>query len=439
MSGRYFVQSFGCRVNQADSAGLVEALPAGLLPTQDATQADVVVLNTCTVTHRSDADVRKTVRRIHRDNPAARIIVTGCYAQRDPEGAQALSGVSAVVGTAERSRLPILVERYQSEAPAEPELYYSEVDRIDPARLPPVDPVSTVLGRTRPFVKIQDGCDAYCSYCIIPSVRGRGRSAAPEAIEGAMLRLIAEGYAEIVIAGVHLGRYGLGPGADIPLDQLIARLLELPGLQRLRLSGVEPMAFSPRLIELAAKDPRLCPHFHLPLQAGSDRVLKKMGRPYSAEDYLKITERMKASLPHACLGSDLIVGFPGETEADLERSMEVLEAAEVDHLHVFSYSDRAGAPATKLKDKVDPRIVKERSQRLHAFAKRRWRAFLERNLGSRRHALILGPNPKAPGQLSALADNYLPLSLPAEGLSQHQLVEVEVTALTERGAMGRPS
>lgn len=406
MAGRYFVETFGCRVNQADSAGTIAGLDPSLRLADSASEADVVVLNTCTVTHRSDADVRKSVRRIQRENPKARIIVTGCYAQRDPEGAKAL-GVAAVVGTAHRSRLPVLVERYQDSPPAETEVFFSEIDRVDPALLPPVDPVSTVTGKTRPFVKIQDGCDAYCSYCIIPSVRGRGRSAAPSKVEAAVQTLIQDGYQEVVIAGVHLGRYGLGPGSDITLDRLLERLLALPGLGRLRLSGIEPMAFSERIIDVALNHPKLCPHFHLPLQSGSDRILKRMGRPYRAEAYVKLAAQIKAALPEVCLGTDLIVGFPGETEAEFEDSLAVIRAAGIDHLHVFSYSDRSGAPAAKLKNKTDPRAIKARSQAARALGEAQWQAFLARNLGSFRDVLRLGQH-EGPLQLG-LADNYLPV------------------------------
>ena len=248
---RYCVQTFGCRVNQADSAGLAAELDAAsFVRTATWQDADVVVLNTCTVTHRSDTDVRKAVNRLQRENPQAKVVVTGCYAQRDPQALVQLGGVSAVVGNAHKAALPSIVEDLLDRAATTGEPRASEMTAVvhtpmgprDPVELPPVEPVTTVLDRTRPFVKIQDGCDAHCTYCIIPEVRGRARSAPPESIVDAVRTLIADGWQEIVLAGVHLGTYAGGP-QDTSLTQLTRDILAVPGLGQLRLSCIEPMAF----------------------------------------------------------------------------------------------------------------------------------------------------------------------------------------------------
>jgi threonylcarbamoyladenosine tRNA methylthiotransferase MtaB len=436
---RYFVHTFGCRVNQADSAQVAAALDGEAMErTTSHHDADVVVLNTCTVTHRSDADVRKAVNRIRRENPAAKVIVTGCYAQRDPEGAAALSGVSAVIGNAHRSRLPVVASALVAPGPAgAPVVIHTPMDGVDPAELPTVEPVTTVLDRTRPFVKIQDGCDACCTYCIIPAVRGRARSATPQDVLRAVESLVAQGYVEIVLAGVHLGTYGQAMEPPVGLEALVQQVLQVEGLVRLRLSCIEPMAFPVALAELAAADPRLAPHFHLPLQSGSDRVLKRMVRPYRAQEFAALVSRIRAHVPGACIGTDVIVGFPGEDdEAFAETCAFVEEASGLDYVHVFSYSDRDGVPATRLGPKVDPRIIKARSGALHEVSARLWTRYLDAQVGQVRPGVSLEREGGVPGRVEVLTDNYVPVEVDAQGLLPNRDVRVRITARDGHRARG---
>lgn len=437
---RYFVHTFGCRVNQADSAGVAAALDVGTLErTTTAAEADVVVLNTCTVTHRSDTDVRKAVRRIKRDNPAAEVIVTGCYAQRDPAGAAALEGVSAVVGNAHKSRLPVIASDLLTRpkgTDTAPVVVHTPMDGVDPDTLPSVEPVTTVLDRTRPFVKIQDGCDAVCTYCIIPAVRGRARSAAPEDILRAVETLVGKGYVEIVLAGVHLGTYVGAPDDPAGLGELVRRVLDVPGLVRLRLSCIEPMAFPEDLLDVAAADRRLAPHFHLPLQAGHDRTLKRMVRPYRTVDYAALLGRIRDKVPDAAIGTDVIVGFPGETEAEFEASCDFIEGSALDYVHVFSYSDRDGVPSTRLGPKVDPRIVKERSGALHRVSDRLWQGFLQRQIGAVRPAVSLQRNEHDPSRVDVLTDNYVPVKIEHPTLDGNADVRVRIEGVEGKFAVG---
>lgn len=406
---RYFVSTFGCRVNQADSAGLAAELEAGgFSRAKSPKQAEVVVLNTCTVTHRSDADVRKAVARLQREAPGAKVMVTGCFAQRAPEEAAAILGVSAVVGNAHKSRLPILARDVaEAPAPGAPTVHHSAMELYDGGSLP-VEPTTTVLDRTRPFVKIQDGCDAHCTYCIIPEVRGRARGADPAKVIASMNTLIARGYFEIVLAGIHLGTYGFTEkdGREVGLEELLRRVLEVPGLGRLRLSCIEPMAFPTEVFRLAAEDGRIAPHFHLPLQAGSDRILKRMGRPYRSAAFVELLEEARRTLPHACLGTDVIVGFPGETEEDFQKTLEVVESSPLDYVHVFSYSDREGTPSTRLDAKVDPRHVKDRASRLIRLSEKKWAYRLDGQLGRVLPALVLEPDRRRPGWVRALTESF---------------------------------
>lgn len=437
-AGRYYVQTFGCRVNQADSAGIAAELEASALTRgRSSLDADVVVLNTCTVTHRSDTDVRKAVHRLQRENPSAKVIVTGCYAQRDPASVASLEGVSAVVGNGHKRALPVLVEQLLGGGcGSAPVVVHSPMEDVDPLELPPVDPVTTVLDRTRPFVKIQDGCDAACTYCIIPAVRGRARSATPEAVVDAVRTLVAQGWVEIVLAGIHLGTYGAGLGGGETLVSLVRRVLEVEGLVRLRLSCIEPMAFPLELVDMAAADRRLAPHFHLPLQSGSDRVLKRMVRPYRASELAAVFREVRDRLPDACLGTDAIVGFPGEGEDDFEATVAFVEESGIDYVHVFSYSDREGTPSTRLGPKVDPRIIKERSTRLHEVGSRLWARRLDRQLGRTLSVVTLERGEPGPW-IEALSEGYCPVRLLAPELAANRLVDAVIERREGHRLIGR--
>jgi threonylcarbamoyladenosine tRNA methylthiotransferase MtaB len=431
MRGRYYVATFGCRVNQSDSQGFeAELESAHLERARSHHEADVVVINTCTVTHRSDTDVRKLVHRIQRDNPAARIVISGCYAERDPAALARLPGTSAVLGNAHKEELGALVGALlkDGERSSAPVIVHTAIETLTREDLPPVNPVASVVDRTRPFVKIQDGCDAACTYCVIPSVRGAARSAEPSRVIEVVESLIRQGYFEIVLAGVHLGTYGLGLTPPETLVGLVERVLALEGLGRLRMSCIEPMAFPLELAKIAGRDPRLAPHFHLPLQAGTDRVLKRMGRPYRTEEYRSILDAIREAVPNACIGTDVIVGFPGETDAEFEESCRFIEGAGLDYLHVFSYSDRPGVPSTRLSDKVEPRIVKERSVALHEIARRLWTSFLDRQLGRTLSAVTLERDVRNPRVIEALTENYCPVVCEDPALEPNREVKLYIRA-----------
>lgn len=407
------VATFGCRVNQADSEGITSVLKSRDLAFVDShADADVVVINSCTVTHRSDADIRKLVHRVQRDNPKAKVVVAGCYAQRDPGALIQLGGTAAIVGNSHKDQLGSVIDRLLQEdlheLSHEPIVLRSEMSAMLTEDLPPVDPVTVINDRTRPFVKIQDGCDAACTYCVIPDVRGAARSAPADRVVAAVQKLVDQGYFEVVIAGVHLGTYA---AEGETLDGLVTRVLdEVSGLGRLRVSCIEPMAFPIELADLA-RDRHLAPHFHLPLQSGCDAVLKRMGRPYRAADYAAIIDAIRERVPHACIGTDVIVGFPGETDAQFEETVEFVKSVGLDHLHVFSYSDRPGVPSTKLDSKVDPRFVKRRARRLCDVSEALWRAFLDRQVGRTLDALTLQVDKRDPSLIEALSDGYCPIRL----------------------------
>lgn len=405
-AGKFFVQTFGCRANQADSAALLEDLVEHRYAQTDSLQdADFVIVNSCTVTHRSDQDVRQWIRRAHRENPGAPILVTGCYAQREPQELTRLEGVRWVVG----NELKTTLSRFLRAEREKPQLFSTDISKARELHLAPawMDP-----GRTRPFLKIQDGCDACCAYCIIPVVRGAGRSVPPEEVLATVRRLVEDGYKEIVLTGIHLGSYGRKLETPVHLAALIEQILKTPGMRRVRLSAIEPMRFSKELVHLAIDNPRLAPHFHLPLQSGSNRILSLMKRPYTAERYSEWIHYIHERVPDAALGTDVLVGFPGETDEDHARTTRLVEMLPLTYLHVFPFSDRPGTAATSMPGHLDPRSIAQRARQLREISEVKRQRFAQRFLGKVRSAVTLSETQE--GFRTALTDNYIEVRVPAE-------------------------
>ena len=400
--GKYFVQNFGCRATQADGAALETLLSAkGLERSEERSDAELVVLNTCTVTSEADQDVRQTIRRVHRENPSARILVTGCYAQRAPEELAAMPGVEWVVGNSHKTQIADLVTL--DSAPT----YHANIRVGDIFAQHDFlsAPVEDAAGdRTRPNLKIQDGCNNRCSFCIIPFVRGRSRSAPADRVVE-QVRGLAARYRELVLSGINLGRWGREPGSGMRLADLIRRLLDETEVERLRLSSVEPMDFSDDLLGLMADSPRIAKHVHAPLQSGSDRTLRRMHRKYRPRHYADRVARARALMPDAAIGADVMVGFPGETDADFRESCRFMEEQPFTYLHVFTYSERPGTPAADDRASVPMAVRKERNRVVRELAAVKNRTFRERMVGRTLSAVTLH-EPR-----TALSDNYLKISL----------------------------
>jgi threonylcarbamoyladenosine tRNA methylthiotransferase MtaB len=424
---RFYVKTFGCRASQADGAALESALSAkGLAQTGAAADADLVVLNTCTVTATADDELRQTVRRIHRASPEARILVTGCYAQRAPEEIAALPGVWLVAGNSHKTQIPDLVS---SEAP-----YHSqitgfgriEVGDIFEQRAFLSSPVEDALGgRSRPNLKIQDGCNNRCSFCIIPYVRGRSRSSPAEQVIEQVKRL-AEKYKEVVLSGINLGRWGRDLDSRLRLVHLVQRLLEETPVERLRLSSVEPMDFSDELLELMANSGRIAEHVHAPLQSGSDTVLRRMHRKYRPRHYAGRIEKARALMPECAVGADVMTGFPGETDAEFEESRAFIESLPFTYLHVFTYSERPGTPAAESAAPVPMEARKRRTHVLRDLAARKNREFRASMAGRTLSAVTIEDGH------TALSGNYLKIAL-ASKRDPNRIVDVRVGGLTTDG------
>ncbi len=394
------MKNFGCRASQADGAAIEAGLAAkGLAAASELGEADLVVLNTCTVTSTADDEVRQTVRRIHREHPDARILVTGCYAQRAPQEIAALSGVSMVIGNSHKARIPDLV--------AGSLLYHGQiqVEDIFAQRDFLSAPVEDASGdRTRPNLKIQDGCNNRCSFCIIPFVRGRSRSAPPEQVV-AQVRSLARKYREIVLSGINLGRWGRDLDGRIGLAAMLRRLLDETPVERLRLSSVEPMDFSDELLSLMAESPRIAKHVHAPLQSGSDSVLRRMHRKYRPHHYAARILKARECMPDCAVGADVMTGFPGETDSEFEESRAFIESLSFTYLHVFTYSERPGTPAAESRSQVPIALRKQRTHTLRDLAARKNLEFRREMIGRTLSAVTIENG------RTALSGNYLKIML----------------------------
>ena len=464
----FFVQNFGCRATQADGAAIEHQFEEqGLTRADSISKASIVVLNTCTVTAAADQDARSAIRRTHRENPAAQIVVTGCYAQRSPEELATLPGVAQVIGNSHKHQLAEIAVRDSllRPAPAPPHssafvplrtlaapasssrrpstndqrpIFVSDIFAHTELLAAPV--FDAPNKRTRPNLKVQDGCDNRCSFCVIPYVRGQSRSLKLDQVLREVNSLVAAGYRELVISGINLGRWGrdldpaqFSPAAtegfadfveisrrpttgDWRLTSLIHAILDCTSLEKLRISSVEPMDWTDELISLVASSARIAKHAHVPMQSGSDAVLRRMHRKYRPWHYREKIARISAAMPAAALGADVMVGFPGETDSEFEETRRMIEELPFTYLHVFTYSARPGTPAAELPRHVPVQVARERNRILRELGEQKKLAFQRSFIGHTVQAITLSCGADAPDCkpggapfTEALTDNYLKL------------------------------
>ena len=418
----FHIEQFGCRATQADGAAIErQLLERGWALARSAETADVVVLNTCTVTAAADAQARDAIRKLHTHSPDTRIVVTGCYAQRAPEELAALPGVSYVVGNSHKPQIPGLLTHtlrapgLANFVPAENLLAPILTGDIFEQHNVVVAPVLGGEGNhTRPTLKIQDGCNNRCAFCVIPFVRGRSRSLPAQSVVEEIRKLTGSSYKEIVLSGINLGAWGrdLTPRHDF-LD-LLKQILDETSVERLRLSSIEPLDVSRDLILLFASTPRLAEHFHMPLQSGSDRILAAMHRWYRSEHYARRVELIREHLPHAAIGADVITGFPGETAGDHAATLEFIERRSFTYLHVFSYSSRPGTRAAPLPNHIAPNIIKQRARQLRDISEAKSATFYRSQSGRTLSAITLRHSSDVPDSTEwtpGLSSNYLKLRI----------------------------
>jgi threonylcarbamoyladenosine tRNA methylthiotransferase MtaB len=408
---KYAVVTFGCRVNQADSLCIEDDLRARGCTAVSPEEADLIVVNTCSVTASADQSARQVIRRMARANPAVRVVVTGCYATRRPEELSDLSNVIRVVGNQSKDAL---VHSIAEEVGLTTSERFGDGEGPCGTTLEP-----GVAGRTAFTLRVQTGCNERCSYCIIPRTRGACRSRPLEYVLRDVRLAVAAGYKEVGITGVHLGSYGRDLEDGSSLARLVRTLAAVEEDVLFRISSLEPMDCTDELVDVVASSPRIAPHFHLPLQSGSDDILRMMRRPYTASYYGRLVTRITTLLPDAAIGSDMIVGFPGETAEHFAETLAMLESIPLTYLHVFPYSDRPGTAASQLRPKVDGMEVRERARRVRAIGERMTLRFRESQIGRVARALTVDH-----GQ-SVVTVNYLKLRLD-ERTTRNKWVQVRV-------------
>ncbi len=412
--------TLGCKTNQFESAAMQESLQkAGfhIVPFDEG--AELVIVNTCTVTNATDAQSRNLIRRARRLNSTCRVIVTGCYAQIDPDALHDLPGVSLVIGNEEKQRLLDYLKSDLDSTTVD----VSDIRLAESVCLPPL---TSFAGRSRAFVQIQNGCDAFCSYCIIPYARGASRSAPPDEILQQISELIESGYREIVLTGIHIGGYGADLQLPLTLNELVKRIELETGIHRLRLGSIEPTELTDELLETVASSQVLCPHFHIPLQSGDNNILQRMGRNYTRDVFARLVCKIGEAMPSAAICLDVITGFPGETDQEFENTFDFIKGLSITDLHVFPYSKRPGTPAATLPDQVPGNISKERAERLRHLAGEKHRLFAESFVGKDLDVVVEAGAKK--GFLKGISRNYLDIRFPGESTLAGQCVWVRPIA-----------
>lgn len=377
--------TLGCRVNQYDTDAMRGLfIQSGYTPVDFDEKADIYVINTCSVTNMGERKSRQLIRKAKRTNEDAYIIVTGCYAQLAPEAIATIDGVNLVIGTNNRHRVVELVEQLEST-----EKQISIVRNImEQATFEEMPLYGNEIDKARAFMKIQEGCNNYCTFCIIPYTRGNLKSRRVEDIVKEAKRLVEHGYHEIVLTGIHLGNYGIELLEKPNLAHVVKALLEIPGLERIRLGSIESVEVSEELVDLMAKDPRFCTHLHLPLQAGSDHILKLMNRHYNLQEFKDLIARLRSRIPGLAITTDIIAGFPGETDEDFEETMRTVEEIGFTHIHAFPYSKREGTPAATMEDQVPEAVKKTRVALLKSLGQKGLQKFAEQMIGKPAEILI---------------------------------------------------
>jgi threonylcarbamoyladenosine tRNA methylthiotransferase MtaB len=425
---RVALHTLGCKLNFAETSTLGgQFLDRGFEVVPFSEPAEVYVLNTCSVTERADRECRQLVRRALRRSPDALVVVTGCYAQLAPEEIASIEGVDFVLGTKEKSSLFQYLGNLEKQPT--PQLFVSDIgDAVSfgPAMSGPA------TDRTRAFLKIQDGCDYQCTFCTIPLARGASRSQAVETTVQQARNLIRQGYKEIVLTGVNVGDYGRKIEAD--LHSLLKELVTLEGLTRIRISSIEPNLLTPGLLAFIADHETVCRHFHIPLQSGSDAVLRRMRRRYTSGMYSELIHRVRETFPEAGIGADVIAGFPGETEEEFEETHKLLAELPVSYLHVFTYSERPNTPAATHGNPVPVAVRARRNEQLRILGQRKRTLFAGHHAGRRVH--VLAESTVEGGMRFGFTDSFLRVGFPAAGTEENQLVDVTITGMEEGHCLG---
>jgi len=424
---KFIITTLGCKVNQYESASLSENLKkAGWESVQKENTSDLCIINTCAVTQKASMQSRQAIRQASRANPKARIVVTGCYAQTEPDELKQIKGIEFIVGHADKHNIPEIIQSSKRKDTSCPVTICSDVRHEIDFR----QPFLVASGnRTRPFLKIQDGCDAFCTYCIVPYARGRSRSMPLQTVLKSIKQLQRSGYREVVLSGIHLGCYGLDLSPETNLLMLLNHIRKSKPIHRVRLSSIEPHELTDDIIQLAANSDIICHHFHVPLQSGDDHILKKMQRPYSRSYFKNLILKIHALLPDAAIGVDTLIGFPGESQEAFDNTYNLIKDLPVTYLHVFPFSSRKQTPASKYAGKVPPDIIKSRCRKMRHLGKEKKKSFFRNNIGKTVEVLIESKRDSQSGFLKGITASYIPVFLEGDNRLKNTLVRIKIVKL----------
>ncbi|MFO1519029.1 MAG: tRNA (N(6)-L-threonylcarbamoyladenosine(37)-C(2))-methylthiotransferase MtaB [bacterium] len=416
------VSTLGCRANQYDSAALMGMLAqAGWQLVGFEEKADAYIINSCTVTNKADSEARQLVRKAHRQNPESNIIVTGCYAQTDPQALAGVEGVSFILGNDQKGSLLDYLERVQ---PLVPEIVVNDLFKEEKIFTHDFDSFSD---RSRAYLKIQDGCNQMCSYCVIPFARGKNRSLSPDWVIQELRKLREKGFEEAVLTGIHIGTYGRDLNPETDLLRLMGRIEEEKPIHRVRLSSIDPEEVEGEMIQFLSRSEVFCPYLHIPVQSGEDHILRLMRRRYTADEFRRLCFTLKEKIPEICLGTDIMVGFPYEDEERFEASYRLMEALPLDYLHVFPYSPKNKTRAAKFLHQVSPSDKKERVRRMSGLSRAKKERFYRSAVGSAAEVILEEASPKElPDYVKGVSRNYIPVHVPARGGMPKGLARVRI-------------
>ncbi|MBU0768685.1 MAG: tRNA (N(6)-L-threonylcarbamoyladenosine(37)-C(2))-methylthiotransferase MtaB [Proteobacteria bacterium] len=429
---KFRITTLGCKVNQYESDAIAQRLKdLGCIPAGAEDPADLCIINTCTVTQKASMQSRQTVRQFIRSNPQAKIVVTGCYAQTEPDAIKKIDGVHHIIGHGDKHNIPDIVLSQEKSLPSPSLIRRNILHELHFKQIP-----VTVFGnRTRPFLKIQDGCDTFCTYCIVPYARGRSRSMPLEGVLKNIHCLKQAGFHEVVLTGVHLGAYGLDLSPQTSLTALLDHIRESNAMDRVRLSSIEPHELTQDIIKLVAETEIFCDHFHIPLQSGDDRILEKMHRPYTSSFFIDLIVKIKDQVPDAAIGVDILIGFPGETEKAFENTYSLIEKLPITYLHVFPFSPRPGTPAGKYPQKVPQKTIKARCEKMRRLGNEKKRIFYETFIGKIVQVLIESKRDKATGLLKGITSNYIPVHVVGEDDLFNTLPQVNIEKIKKNNTV----
>lgn len=435
---RFNFTTLGCKVNQYESEAIAQCLTKdGWSATRSRENTDLFIVNTCAVTQKASMQSRQAVRKAIRSNPNACIVVTGCYAEVEPDEIKKINGVHYIIGHADKHRIPeIIIAEKEKDSPT-PEFYPLTIrhDIKQKHKFQPTLAMGASGSRTRPLLKIQDGCNNFCTYCIVPYARGQSRSMHPEKVLDSIKLLKRSGYREVVLSGIDLGRYGLDLVSPTTLFDMLKQINFLQLIDRVRLSSIEPNEITDDIIKIVADSDIFCHHFHIPLQSGDNLILKRMHRPYSSSLFEKLIMKIHKLIPDAAIGVDVLIGFPGETEKAFENTYSLIENLPVTYLHVFPFSARKGTPANSYPDKVQSQVIKDRCLKIREIGTNKKVKFYKNLIGKKVELLIEGTRSRSTGHLKGITSNYVPVFVSGKDNLKNCIVQARIDKLCGKNAV----